>query len=222
MKIRLLLLLLLAVRLGAQTTVFQSSYVPDTETPGAYNRTSNVTNGVRTAVQFSTGGTAYTFSSVNVRVRASDPVAALSSVFLLLYSDASDTPGSALQTLTNPGALADYPVDPAADASYLSSGSLTLAANTKYWLVYEPTDTGLDTSVLWNVDQTFLPTNGLTAFGSAVGGTTAWSAWSVNPNPLPAFTVYGTAIPEPSTYALLGGLAALGLAFARRRGRSTA
>ncbi|MDI1250507.1 MAG: PEP-CTERM sorting domain-containing protein [Lacunisphaera sp.] len=91
--------------------------------------------------------------------------------------------------------------------SYSFSGGVVLAPDTYYW-VYTSTaqQVGLTIGNAYTDGSYYSASGSGVNYTMNVGGTDA------------AFVVTATAIPEPSTYAALAGLAALGLAAWRRHG----
>jgi len=95
--------------------------------------------------------------------------------------------------------------------SYDFGGGVVLNPNTYYW-VYTSTaqQVGLTISNAYADGSYYSASGSGVNFVMNVGGTDA------------AFAVTASAIPEPSTYAMLAGLAALGLAAWRRRAQTAA
>ena len=93
-----------------------------------------------------------------------------------------------------------------ATGSYSFGGGVVLAPNTYYW-VYTSTSqqVGITISNAYTDGSYYSSSGSGVNYTMNVGGTDA------------AFAVTATAIPEPATYAMLAGLAALGLAAWRRR-----
>jgi hypothetical protein len=134
-----------------------------------------------------------------------------------LYSDSSGTPGSLIATLSLTGGFS------AGVNVFTPSTSVTLLANTTYWWVGEE-------QTISNASYTIPIANG----GAATTGEPDWTIGGIEQNQSSGafgapgsyeteFDVVGTemsAVPEPSTYALIAGVAALGFAVYRRRGLS--
>lgn len=131
-----------------------------------------------------------------------------------LWSDLEAQPGAALTTLVpdtlNPATSGNY--------SYSTDVELILSAGTSYWIVLLSTSessynianapgSGSTSDEGWTV-----PTNNF-AFSNNGG-----ESWNAMPDGIYGFEVSATAVPEPSSYLLLGiGVAAATLAGARKR-----
>lgn len=116
--------------------------------------------------------------------------------------------------------------NPSTAGSYtFTAASQVLAANTTYWIV-AGVSSGAG-SYRWNASTAagFYETAFTTqpdAFAASNDGGTSWSvSTGASSNPY-LFSVSAVAVPEPSTYAALAGVAALGLALWRRRRTTTA
>jgi hypothetical protein len=126
-----------------------------------------------------------------------------------IYSNSSNAPGSPVFT--------SAPTEVGNNAKYtFNFTSATLSANTSYWVVP-------DFSVPWTwvFEATdFTPpsqqnSSGYSYLGSSRIQNTAPGVWAPGPT---AYSISVSAVPEPGTVGLaIAGLAACGLAFARRR-----
>lgn len=168
------------------------------------------------AVGFTTGSTAATVGSLNVSLRVyglTTPQTFESGI----YSDNGGKPGTELASF-DPVSVAGDPVGATVYSTSLTAGSYTLAANTSYWIVGHDGGGGL----YWIV------TSGHPAPTSTAGfsyngimdsydtGATWWvdsSVWDHVAFDL----IQGTPVPEPATYAAIGGVLVLGFAIWRRR-----
>ena len=162
-------------------------------------------NTTNMAQQFTLGSTAYNLSTVSLSlVNVSDPFPSFTAG---VYTDISGAPGTLVSSLTY---LSTGPQENAMNVYNFNTVTFTgtglLQANTAYWVgVSQPSNNiGL---IVW-YRPTTLGTAQYGAFKS-LGTTRA-------PNNPAGLTITGTAVPEPSTYALFG-LGALGLVIAYRR-----
>ena len=127
------------------------------------NTVGNV-NGVQFSVaqQFTTGNAAngYLLSSINAAIVDAGSNAMQQAT---IYDDASGSPGNSLKVLSG-GAGFYEPATPE---------TLTLTKNTRYWVVFENTNTGSDTADIYKVTRTA---------GSEETGTAGTEAWSIADN----------------------------------------
>lgn len=151
-----------------------------------------VTDTIWVGNSFTVDNQNYTLDQITVNVLAS----AGSNFFLSVYDNNSGAPGSELERLTG----SDTP--PTGNVSYTSS-SLSLLANTDYWVVWGLSDSAsgipvFDTTASDNQTGTWLIGDG--NISSFNGGTT----WT---NPASDSLLFEidvvNPVPEPSTYALL-------------------
>jgi hypothetical protein len=126
-----------------------------------------------------------------------------------IYSNSANAPGTPVFTSS--------PTEVGNNAKYtFNFTSATLSANTSYWVVP-------DFSVPWTwvyESTDFTPPSQQNSSGYAYLGSSriqndAPGVWAPGPSP---YSISVSAVPEPTTIGLaIGGLAACGLAFARRR-----
>lgn len=145
--------------------------------------------------------------------------------FVALYSNTgSNLPGSSLGTLSgnaNPSTAGQY--------TYVATG-LTLDANTKYWVLAGVSSgngsySWIDSNGGYPADMAHtgnwsIFTSPTTTDSYSLNGGGSWNPAYGSPY---MFSASATAVPEPSTYALLGlGLVIAGIAHLRRRAVSRA
>lgn len=166
------------------------------------------------AGSFTTSAASLDIGSVSLAMR--DANGTTSATFSVrLFSDAAGLPGASLATFSgesNPSTEGIY--------AYTLASPYTVATNTTYWIVasapgqasnfdyfrWKDVDSNTSTSDYgWSL--------GFQSAGSNDGGLNFEASGNEA-----VFAVGAAAIPEPSTYAVLAGLAALGLAAWRRRG----
>lgn len=161
-----------------------------------------------------------------------------------IYSDANGSPDNPLFRLTNPsvGQIASYNDGTLAGSTFTAPSTFIFNAGQTYWMVLGPdlsAITPADGSTGWSW-RAYRPPN-----SSGAGSVTSTSLnptagdWSVHTSrgaynpafdfpPNPDQTVYSdweggmsvmgvSAVPEPSTYAVLAGVGALGVVMWRRR-----
>lgn len=157
---------------------------------------------------FSTGaGTGWTISSVDMKITVDGTPN--QQISLGLWTDNAGNPGSVIGSFTNvsPTTTGIY--------SFTPASTLSLASNTAYWLVAEyPTINVVYWAYTDDASETGLP-------GWTIGNLTKSfnGSWQIN-GPTPSlFTVNVQAVPEPTTWALmgLGGVLAVGAVWYRRR-----
>jgi len=171
----------------------------------------NTYNGFAMAQSFTTDANAWTLSAVTLSL--ANPSATTQGAFGVgIYADNAGSIGSLIDSLTTDNAT--FFTNPyggiySFQNILFTNNSLTLAANTTYWVgVSNP-----DTAFYWEGLYSITPI-GVGTYGNGFsGGSTLGSSNPFN------VTVTGTSVPEPSTYALMG-LGALALVVAYRRKRA--
>ena len=138
----------------------------------------------------------------------------------LYRADDGNVPGTTIGILgtantsffTNGNRINSFNLNPS-DFQHISftNNALTLAANTSYWV---EVSNDIDQNFTWDSFTPDPVKTGVGTYGFAYVGTP-----TANPNTVFDLTVTGTAVPEPSTYALFGlGALALIVAYRRRNG----
>ena len=129
----------------------------------------------------------------------------VSDLTVSLYSDAGGTPGSSLGTFSNPANISQ------GGALFTATG-FTLAPDTTYWIVAEPSGSATVDFEWWNS-----LTPGLFGHSEFNLNANAWGSWSTGTvDNDPSLVVYGTSVPEPSAIALFG-FGAIAFGFLLRR-----
>jgi hypothetical protein len=188
----------------AETAWSQTLIIDNTGNP-FLNVPLSVTASTTDANKFTTDNQAYELTSIKVNLAV--PSDTSSPLTVQLLSDNSSAPGTVLDTLSgsNPtgGGI----------ATFTSSGSVHLDANTAYWVALSTSGTA---NYSWDT-STFVagPNTANTGVGSIGGFSQNGSAESTSRWFL--FGVSGTAVPEPATYATVSGMALLAFGVWRRR-----
>lgn len=178
---------------------------------------------------FTIGSTAYDLTSVSVGLNLTATVPTSSQISVSLFADSgSNTPGSSLVTFDTASPTPSFATG-RTEYVFTFTGSQTLAANTKYWVVVQNVP-GTSPLFDWSYaagnpsdKPTAKNSSGVTylaTLGTQALDATNWTRdLSTNFSNL-SFKV--NVVPEPSTYALgMAGTLVMG-AVARRRNRKTA
>lgn len=160
------------------------------------------------AKPFTTGNANY--SLTNISILASSGVPNTTSILANLLTDSSGTPGTVIQSMTLSNAWSSNV------GIFTPTGSVTLSPNTIYWFEVKR-DSGAQ-ELTWLCT----PSGG---YSGDVGWSIGDNKYSFDGSSWVSYSSYKgfmsvnatAAVPEPSTYAALIGLAALGLAGYRRR-----
>ncbi len=166
---------------------------------------------------FTTDNSAATFSLTTVSLMFFQNTGTIADFSVSIRTNSASLPGTVLGTLT--GSVSPTAGITPQQYDY-TSGGITLAANTTYW-------------VTWGYST---PTGGGTFFGNPQVNTGVTGQWTLGNSALStdggsnwfpstsapqvnqiAIQATATAIPEPGTYAVIAGLAMLGYAAVRRR-----
>lgn len=185
-------------------------------TPSNASGTVTVSTTQQPAVSFVMPSVGYTIDSVKLSLR--NYISTADTLAVGFYTDNSGIPGTLVGSLLqNPASASNS----TADFTFLPVGTLTLSANTTYWLMARATAGTLG----WNVSNTDTPTPRLPV-GQATfnvykvgisSGASYVSGGTVN---IPSFTIAATSVPEPSEYAIVGAIALVSFA-AHRKYRAT-
>ena len=212
MKTPILIALLIACALPARADIVFGNLASFNNDSGP---ASNISSAGGKAIGFTMGDTAYEITGVSLRLAfAGDNGQDVPKI--TIWTNASDTPGTQIgDAFLNP-ALNPNP----ATYSFTPAGTITLEANTGYFLVLQ---NGTATASFdWlNGSPTVTPTG---IAGTAIGryGSDSPSSYADSTSNYNWFQIDGviaSTIPEPSTYAALLGTGVLGWVAVRRRQR---
>lgn len=180
---------------------------------------------------FTMGSTAYQLSAVKIGLNFFDPVPTSSEILVRLYSDnGSNLPGSAIGTFNTASPTPAFVADQSNVYEFAYTGTTTLTAGTKYWIVMEsipasPLFEWFFASGGGGPNPAEQNSSGVTYLGTrGTPGNATINTWGTDLNAIDfsnlRFNV--VVVPEPSTYALgIAGTLVMGT-IARRRGRKTA
>ncbi len=218
---RLLALTLPALPLAAQTTLVSNT--AQTPANGHYwVGPDGLAINNSSAASFTVGSTP--FSLTQVTLVFADQVGsapqnfqlklAASSPALENVSDQTVFPTTILATFSGP-----HNPTIAGNYAYTLSGGYSLVSGTTYWIVASTADGSASNYFRWSMTDSDDQTSSTGATIGNFGRSFYANGNSFVSGNTPLFTVYGnaSAIPEPSTYAMLAGAAVLGLAAWRRR-----
>jgi len=184
-----------------------------------YNAPSAVGVGVGIAAPFTFGVSPYQLNAVTLDVGLGLTEQA-PNLQIAIYTDDGGHPSlTPITTLEpNPSLVTTF-VDRRL-ITYSWINQTILSPNIAYWLAVQPHSTGGTTeenNALYYLSSSILPQTFPAARRDFIGG--SWGNWTVYPNsPQPVFSLDGTAVPEPGTWALLAlGTAAFWCATRRRR-----
>lgn len=179
---------------------------------------------------FTMGSTSYQLSSVQIGLNFGVTVPTSSQITVSLYDDnGSNRPGSSLGTFNTASPNPAFPTSNSAVIDFAYTGTTTLAASTKYWIVVENDpatspvfDWFVADSVPINTQPVAKNSSGVTYLGTRGTVATAVTSWGTNVGNAANLRISVNVVPEPSTYALgMAGTLVMG-AVARRRNRKTA
>ena len=190
-------------------SLLASPITPTTIVGFSYSADDDSYNALAMAQSFTTDANAWTLSGVTLAL--ANPSATSQGAFAVgLYTDNAGSVGSLIGSLTTD--QTSFFTNPyggpfSFQNILFTNNAITLAASTTYWVGVSNLNT--DADIFWE---------GLTGIVATGAGTYGASLLNNSPggySPLNV-TVTGTAVPEPSTYALFG-LGALALVVAYRR-----
>jgi len=199
--------------------------------PGLGNSGRNLGNDYDKLAQgFTMGGTAYDLSSIDIGLRFDSPVPTTSEMFISLYTNGvGNNPGTLIGSFDTANPTPAFLANDNNVYRLNYSGTLSLAANTTYWVVVETTPTSPLFDWFYASEASggalSVPTeqnsSGVAYFGTRAveAGTSPWINVSAN---YPGLRYSINVVPEPSTYALgIAGTLVMGT-IARRKNRKTA
>ncbi len=149
-----------------------------------------------------TDGTAYSITSVILRLSSSNTSAPLE---VVLFNDSANNPGTAIGTIGSTSAIGGS----ATDITFNPLG-INLAANTTYWIVARTSGSG---GYAWHLPSTLSGTGAAfnSAYSRSNNGGASW-ALGDSRNPPYYLQVQASDVPEPLTMMMSGlGLTLLGL-----------
>lgn len=174
-----------------------------------------------TGSSFTTDNSAAAFTLNSITLRMMD--AQVNNIFFAgfrvsIYTNGGDNrPGTELAGYVAAG---EGDGEPVTAGDYIYSFSANLAANTTYWTVVSvqaPQPDGIyKANLVFNTNTDAGSTWLLNKYSISSDSGATWG-FASNGGLLMSVEATASAIPEPSTYAMLAGLGALGLAMVRRR-----
>jgi hypothetical protein len=168
-----------------------------------------VSSGTQRAVSFTTSGTAFSVTSVTMRL--TNYISSTDTALLTFRLNNGGSPSATVFASLN------APVSESnADGNFVftPTSGITLTANTTYWLVIAAASNAETFSWLRS-DPSETPT-GLATFGIQAISENSGGTWSAGSNGPHSFAINGNTVPEPGTI-LLVGLGLAGVLYFRRR-----
>lgn len=161
------------------------------------------------AVSFTTSGTTFNITSATMRlVNYTTPA---DTAQLSFRADDNDAPSQIiLASLQSPTSGSDA----FGNFTFTATSTITLAANTKYWMVITSPDAG--DPFAWARSEEVVTPTGVFTFGIQAISYNSGTNWQQGSNGPHSFSIEGTAVPEPATILFLG-LGLVGLLILRRR-----
>lgn len=200
--VRFLKLPTLAILLGTALTLCADTLSDNLTQPT--DGTDAITGDLWSAAGFSTPSSAYTLTSVTLLMDQYAPGAAE----LALFSDSNDMPGSLLGMLQSPASYSPSP-----SAAIFEGNSLSLAANTNYWVVLWVPSGGFDWAFAATSTGSGSGFNSL--WSSSFDGGATWATFATLPYQMSVQADATTATPEPTTTLLLAVGAGILFAFTK-------
>lgn len=207
----------LALALILTASAAQAAVIIGNLSTGITSLGSNINTTEEKAAVFTMGSQAYTVESVTLRLSGYDTATDVARVGFFLEGANDLTPGAQVGSiLTAPSSISNN----AAPFTFLPSGSLTLQANTKYWLLV---DRGAgDFRWVGNSSTPPVTPSGTAATFDYFRVSTTNGSQYVSSGLINAFRINGTqvtAVPEPGTFLPAAALV-MGALLRRRRPRS--
>jgi hypothetical protein len=195
---------LAAASTGNSQVVLLGNY-PSNGSPG----TAIAADGTRAAEVFTMPAAAYNVNSVTVPL--TDFYGSPELVSLGFYTDGGSGPGSLVGSLLTQPAGSGYNGSPLTDYTFTAGSTVTLAANTTYWMVL-----GVPAGFVgWGWSNSL--GTGLATFDHQYASGNNGATYGIDQSINFAYQINASAIPEPSTYAAMAAAASLAFAAWRRR-----